>query len=73
MGEDDILKLPWSKENTTVGKRAKHYRTFFRKYTEIQSKLFTNRMELDRLTEIIKAKNPLLPGILDSTTITPTM
>ena len=41
-------------------------------YADLQGKLFSEKMELDRLTTIIKTKNPLYyQGFLDSTMITP--
>ena len=42
------------------------------KYAEIQRELFTKKMELDRLVDVIKAQNPLYyQGYLDSTVVTP--
>jgi tetratricopeptide (TPR) repeat protein len=73
MGEKDILM------NTQVRKKIAQLEREFNnmnpsdiKYADVQNELFDRKMELDRLNNMIKARNPLYyQSFLDSTTTTP--
>lgn len=73
MNEEEILKIAQTKKQIQqMEKEVSSVESSANKNTEFQNELFARKMELDRLVNSIKSKNPLYyQSFLDSTTITP--